>query len=119
MLGKKGRGEREVIDYKKYPPNWKKEIRPRILKRANNKCEFCGIKNYGTGYRNEDGLFFPDVSYFRTNSDGKITRERSDYGIPNGSRVLAFLTGKSIGMEEVIKIAEQQYAPPVIDMKAA
>ena len=29
------------IDYKKYPVNWK-EIRPRILKRANNKCEFPG-----------------------------------------------------------------------------
>ena len=27
------------IDYKKYPPNWKKVIRPRILRRANNKCE--------------------------------------------------------------------------------
>ena len=34
------------INYSKYPPNWKTEIRPRILKRANNRCEFCGIKNY-------------------------------------------------------------------------
>lgn len=33
------------IDYKKYPPNWKTEIRPAILKRANNKCEFCGVEN--------------------------------------------------------------------------
>jgi hypothetical protein len=30
------------IDYKKYPPNWKTEIRPRIMKRANNTCEFDG-----------------------------------------------------------------------------
>lgn len=36
------------IDYKKYPPNWLTEIRPRILKRADNKCEVekCGAENY-------------------------------------------------------------------------
>ena len=33
------------IDYKKYPTNWKTEIVPRILKRAENKCEVCGLKN--------------------------------------------------------------------------
>lgn len=33
------------IDYKKYPPNWKTEIRPRILKRANDCCESCGLPN--------------------------------------------------------------------------
>jgi hypothetical protein len=27
------------IDYSKYPPSWKIEIRPRILKRANMTCE--------------------------------------------------------------------------------
>ena len=30
---------------KRYPHNWK-EIRKNILHRAENKCEFCGIKNY-------------------------------------------------------------------------
>jgi hypothetical protein len=34
------------IDYKIYPPNWLTEIRPRILARANNCCEHCGIANY-------------------------------------------------------------------------
>ena len=29
----------------RYPKNWK-QIRADILKRANNKCEFCGIENY-------------------------------------------------------------------------
>ena len=29
------RGGSVPIDYKKYPPNWKTEIRPRILERAN------------------------------------------------------------------------------------
>lgn len=32
-------------DYKKYPSNWKTEIRPAILKRANNCCELCKVKN--------------------------------------------------------------------------
>ena len=32
------------IDYKKYPKNWK-EIRERILERAENKCECCGLQN--------------------------------------------------------------------------
>lgn len=39
------------IDYKNYPENWKTEIRPAILERANNCCEFCGVKNYSVGYR--------------------------------------------------------------------
>lgn len=30
------------IDYKRYPPNWKTEIRPAIMKRANNTCEADG-----------------------------------------------------------------------------
>jgi hypothetical protein len=33
------------IDYKKYPPNWKTEIVPAVLARANNCCENCGLKN--------------------------------------------------------------------------
>ena len=30
----------------RYPKNWKSEIRPMILKRANNCCEFCGVENH-------------------------------------------------------------------------
>lgn len=30
---------------KRYPANWN-DIRKKILERANNKCEFCGIENY-------------------------------------------------------------------------
>ncbi len=33
-------------NYKLYPPNWKTEIRPRILERAKHKCEFCDAENY-------------------------------------------------------------------------
>lgn len=39
------------IDYKKYPDNWLSEIRPRIMKRAENKCEFCGLKHGQVIYR--------------------------------------------------------------------
>ena len=34
------------IDYSKYPPNWKTEIRPAVLSRANNCCERCKVPNY-------------------------------------------------------------------------
>jgi hypothetical protein len=33
-------------DYKKYPPNWKTGIRPAILERACDHCEFCGVRNH-------------------------------------------------------------------------
>jgi 5-methylcytosine-specific restriction endonuclease McrA len=33
------------INYQDYPANWKSEIRPRILARANDKCEECGVSN--------------------------------------------------------------------------
>jgi hypothetical protein len=46
-----------AIDYKKYPSNWKTEIRPEILNRSNGCCEFCGIQNYAVGWRDLDGIF--------------------------------------------------------------
>lgn len=39
------------IDYSRYPPNWKTEIRPAVLERANNCCEFCGVENYSMQWR--------------------------------------------------------------------
>jgi hypothetical protein len=45
------------INYKKYPENWKSEIRPMIMKRSKGKCEACGIRNYSVGYRDESGRF--------------------------------------------------------------
>ena len=33
----------------RYPKNWK-EIRARILERANNRCEFCGVENHSYRY---------------------------------------------------------------------
>lgn len=34
------------INYDRYPPNWLTEIRPAVMLRADNKCEFCGLENY-------------------------------------------------------------------------
>lgn len=43
------------INYKHYPPNWK-TIRQRILARADNRCERCGLENGILGYR-DHGAF--------------------------------------------------------------
>ncbi len=51
-------------DFSKYPPNWKSHIRPKVLERAGNRCEFCGIKNAAQGYRGESGTFY-NVSRYR------------------------------------------------------
>ncbi len=60
------------IDYIKYPPNWKTVIRPRILKRANNCCEHCGVKNYAVGQRYDKGKFIP--------TDGNIYHLKAGLG---------------------------------------
>lgn len=52
-----------VKDWSKYPPNWKKEIRPRILERAQNTCELCGAKNKDYGYRGKDGTWYGSDVY--------------------------------------------------------
>jgi hypothetical protein len=41
---------------KLYPPDWK-EIRARILARAQNKCEECGVDNYAIGARDENNIW--------------------------------------------------------------
>ena len=38
----------------RYPKNWK-EIRQRILQRANNRCEFCGVENHTYRYNPKTG----------------------------------------------------------------
>lgn len=53
------------IDYKRYPPNWK-ETRKRILKRANNTCEFEGctfkhLQNVFQGKKNNRVEWFHSV----------------------------------------------------------
>lgn len=51
------------IDYNNYPKNWKSEIRPRILARANNQCEICGLKDKSTVYAIK--LWVKDISKYK------------------------------------------------------
>lgn len=65
------------IDYSKYPPNWKTEIRPAVLKRAGQinhpltgeilrhaECEFCGVENHRIihrfGKEKYEWIYWPD-----------------------------------------------------------
>lgn len=61
------------IDYKKYPDNWKTEIRPSVLDRDNHCCKFCKVPNYEYVFR---GLM-NGKEIFQT-SDGSI------YSYPGG-----------------------------------
>ena len=63
------------IDKKDYPENWDREIRPRILKRANYCCENCGVKQYTVGYRDADGVLIPLI-IGKTYGEGTALRDR-------------------------------------------
>lgn len=57
------------IDYSKYPDNWLSEIRPRIMERANNTCEFdgCDFKHMEIVWSAQ--LFRGQSQWFRLYSD--------------------------------------------------
>lgn len=57
-------------DYSLYPPNWKSEIRPRILDREGHKCKFCNVTNYAVGRRVE-GAFFPTAGNIEHDAAGR------------------------------------------------
>lgn len=53
------------VDMSRYPLNWKTEIRPRILARANHRCERCGVENHAVGARDKFDVWHStyDISY--------------------------------------------------------
>lgn len=57
------------IDYRNYPDNWKTEIRPAILKRANHKCERCGVENYAIGARDKHEHWHNQDDYYEMGWD--------------------------------------------------
>lgn len=64
------------IDYGKYPPNWKTEIVPAVLLRANNCCEECGLQNYQKVYSivlsvKQNGKYKLRSIWFRNEQDAK------------------------------------------------
>ena len=84
------------IDYKKYPPNWLSEIRPRILERADYTCEFedCDFKHgeevWAVRYRGKTTGWYRD---FEEASNQKVTREmKNGKIIPNPKKVKIVLT---------------------------
>jgi len=83
------------IDYKKYPPDWK-ERRERILKRAGNKCEFCGLQNKATGFRDSDGKFY---------SSEKIINALEDKGYDYFENELSNVAGDDKPITIVLTIA--------------
>lgn len=42
-----------------YPADWP-AIRASIRERARDRCEWCGVRNYAVGHRDEDGRFAPE-----------------------------------------------------------
>lgn len=65
------------IDYSRYPKNWKTEIVPRILERADFRCENCGIANgsdaTSVSLRVQDGGRYK-VKRFWLSNDGDVVR---------------------------------------------
>lgn len=43
------------VNYLRYHPDWKDRIRPDVLKRANYKCQFCGVGNRKEVVRDQSG----------------------------------------------------------------
>lgn len=96
------------IDYKKYPPLWKKEIVPRILKRANNCCEKCGLKNgqtvFSVRYRNKSNWF---VSFEEADLQPKTIESKRNKitkkveTIPNPKTVKVVLTIAHLDHDEL------------------
>jgi hypothetical protein len=54
-----------------YPSNWRSELRPAVLKRADNRCERCGVPNHERGARDLEGHW---------HSERMINGMQSDFG---------------------------------------
>jgi len=84
------------IDYSKYPDNWFTEIRPRILKRANNRCEFpgCGLENgehvWSVKYKGRTSGWFRD--YDEAMKQPTTTEIKKGNPVPNPKKVKVVLT---------------------------
>jgi hypothetical protein len=93
------------IDYKKYPDNWLKEIRPRIMLRANNTCEQegCDFKHleevWAVRYRGRTTGWFRDFD--EANSHPKTIEGKIGKTIPNPKKVRVILTIAHLDHDEL------------------
>lgn len=86
-------------NYKNYPKNWKSEIRPDILKRANNCCEECGVKNGMAIFRGVcEGIpVYQTITGDLFQEDGTFIMKDSEYALiectpPNKKAIRVVLT---------------------------
>lgn len=98
------------IDYKKYPPNWLSEIRPRIMLRANNTCECdgCDFKHleevWAVRYRGRTTRWYRDFD--EANSlpktiEGKYNfKTKKTLVVPNPKKVKVVLTISHLDHDE-------------------
>jgi len=93
------------IDYNKYPDNWKTEIRPRILERADNKCEFCGVENYKVIFRCYDAFDETKKELYQ-DSDGNLYDAADSKLIDNNSFNWDLLPlGKDTAIKVILTVA--------------
>lgn len=83
------------VDMSNYPSNWKTEIRPAILERAQHKCEWCGLPNYAMVLRsttNPDGFIYQpkddDCHYFQDGTPMRLSEMPDEYGDSEYKRVV-------------------------------
>lgn len=98
------------IDYKKYPPNWLKEIRPRIMQRANNICECdgCDFKHleevWAVRYRGRTSGWFRDyeeASKMPKTMESKYnSKQKKTLDVPNPKKVKVILTISHLDHDE-------------------
>ena len=59
------------VNYLNYHPDWKDRIRPEVLKRANYKCQFCGVPNRSEVIRDKKGEWIQVDELVRKWAKGK------------------------------------------------
>ncbi len=74
------------IDYRKYPRNWKSEIRPAILDRANHECEECKVPNYAIGYWLDGGFHLCEY-----NKDNSMMKGRRGFRVNDLVKVVKII----------------------------
>lgn len=79
-----------------YPKNWKTEIRPRILARANNCCERCCVKNHDRVFRFVDQcgyhFYMTEIGAVFDAEDGELCGYARITDMPAGRFVSIVLT---------------------------
>lgn len=80
----------------RYPANWK-EIRASILKRANNRCEFCGVENHTYRWNEKN----------RKNAHIVLTIAHLDHTPENATQII-FVHCVSVAITAMTQTTEQR-----------